>query len=123
MAFLLSLLASMPARVGYTLAAIAYVLVYHVFRYRRSTVRENLRFAFPELDDDDRRTIERRFYRLLAPIDRVEPEGARLGLFLDEKTRLARALRTVRPGASTFCTRTNSRPPDSRSSTVSEASP
>ena len=90
MAFLLSLLASMPARVGYTLAAIAYVLVYHVFRYRRSTVRENLRFAFPELDDDDRRTIERRFYRLLAPIDRVEPEGARLGLFLDEKTRLSR---------------------------------
>jgi KDO2-lipid IV(A) lauroyltransferase len=60
---LLDLLAALPARLGYALASAGYILVYYLFRYRRDTVRENLRCAFPELAENERKQIERRFYR------------------------------------------------------------
>ncbi|MBP3725919.1 MAG: lysophospholipid acyltransferase family protein [Bacteroidaceae bacterium] len=58
--YLLSLL---PLRVLYGLADVAYVVVAYLVRYRRRTVRSNLQRCFPEKSEQERRQIERRFYR------------------------------------------------------------
>ncbi|EED32300.1 lauroyl/myristoyl acyltransferase [gamma proteobacterium NOR5-3] len=55
----------MPLRLGYAFAAVMYLLLYHVFRYRRSTVRDNLSWAFPHKSEADRQQIERASYRHL----------------------------------------------------------
>jgi KDO2-lipid IV(A) lauroyltransferase len=49
----------------YALADVAWVLVYLVVGYRRKVVRKNLSLSFPEKTEDERRQIERRFYRWL----------------------------------------------------------
>jgi KDO2-lipid IV(A) lauroyltransferase len=41
-------------------------VIYKVGRYRRGTVRENLRRALPEMGDEERRKVEREFYRHFA---------------------------------------------------------
>ena len=43
-------------------------LVYHIFRYRRKVVRENLLRSFPEKGIQDIKAIERRFYRNLCDL-------------------------------------------------------
>jgi KDO2-lipid IV(A) lauroyltransferase len=65
MGLVLRVLASMPAGLSYALAWLAYVLVYHVLRYRRAVVRENLAHAFPERGASERTRIERASYRHL----------------------------------------------------------
>lgn len=62
---LLWTVALLPLRVLYLFSDAAYLLVYRVCRYRVKVTRQNLRNAFPEKSDDERRTIERRFYRYL----------------------------------------------------------
>lgn len=37
-------------------------LLYHIIRYRRNVVKQNLLIAFPEKTDEERRKIEREFY-------------------------------------------------------------
>ena len=54
--YVLSLL---PLRVLYVLSDLLYVLTYHVIRYRRNVVRENLRTSFPEKSEAE---IKRCFY-------------------------------------------------------------
>ncbi len=58
--YLFSLL---PLRVHYLISDMIYLLLYYVVRYRVRTVRENLQSAFPEKTEEERRSIERRFYR------------------------------------------------------------
>lgn len=65
---LLALLAALPTPVLHALAVPLYLLLYHVVRYRRATVRENLRHAFPKLSAAERRDIEKRSYRHFARI-------------------------------------------------------
>ncbi len=65
MKLFLGLMAALPERIAYGLAAVAYLLLFRVFRYRRSTVQENLRFAFPEKSQLERGHIEAAFYRHL----------------------------------------------------------
>ncbi|WP_439107449.1 lysophospholipid acyltransferase family protein [Congregibacter sp.] len=65
MKWFLGLLASLPLGLGYALARVLYFLLYHLFRYRRNTVDENLRWAFPEKSDAERRLIARASYRHL----------------------------------------------------------
>ncbi len=55
----------LPYRVLYMIADLLYLLVYRVVRYRRRVVRNNLASSFPEKSDDERRDIERKFYRWL----------------------------------------------------------
>jgi KDO2-lipid IV(A) lauroyltransferase len=62
------LLARLPLPLLYGLSALAYLLVYHLARYRRDTVADNLAAAFPDRDSVDRRRLERRFYRHLCDI-------------------------------------------------------
>lgn len=57
--YLISLL---PMRVLYLFSDVAFVIVYHVAKYRRRVVEENLRTSFPEKTPEERRWIERRFY-------------------------------------------------------------
>ncbi|MFK8043554.1 lysophospholipid acyltransferase family protein [Congregibacter sp.] len=65
MKWFLGLLAALPLRLAYALAVLFYVLLYHVFRYRRSTVDENLRSAFPQKSESERAAIARASYRHL----------------------------------------------------------
>lgn len=47
----------------YRISDLLFLLVYHVVRYRRRVVRENLRHSFPDRTERERRRTERRFYR------------------------------------------------------------
>ena len=46
----------------YVISDLAYLLVYHIFGYRRTIVRRNLRTSFPEKDEAGIKHIEREFY-------------------------------------------------------------
>lgn len=60
---LIRLLSYCPLRVLYVLSdVVLYPLVHYVIHYRRAVVRQNLHNSFPELSDEERRRIERRFY-------------------------------------------------------------
>ncbi len=52
----------------YLLADALYIVAYHIMRYRRDVVSENLRHAFPEKSESERSKIAREFYRHLADL-------------------------------------------------------
>ena len=60
------LVSALPFRVLYVLSDFNYLLMYHVWRYRRKVVRENLEKSFPEKTEAERLQIERKFYRYLS---------------------------------------------------------
>jgi KDO2-lipid IV(A) lauroyltransferase len=59
---LLYLLSLLPWFIIYALADLLYVLAFHVFGYRKKVVLDNLKKAFPELTEQERITIAKRFY-------------------------------------------------------------
>lgn len=63
---LLMALSCLPLGVLYFLANMLTPFVYHVVRYRRSVVEQNLRRSFPEKDERELRRIERQYYRHLS---------------------------------------------------------
>lgn len=63
----LKALARLPLGVLYpAVATPLYFLAYHVAGYRRKVVRQNLAESFPEMTAEERRKIERQFYRNFA---------------------------------------------------------
>jgi len=58
--YLLSLL---PLRALYAISDFEYLLVYHIVRYRRKIVRNNLATSFPEKSEKEIIAIEKKFYR------------------------------------------------------------
>ena len=60
------LFSALPFRILYMLSDFNYLLMYHVWRYRRKVVRENLEKSFPEKTEAERLQIERKFYRYLS---------------------------------------------------------
>lgn len=66
LSFVFGLLARLPLGVLYVLADIGYLILYHVIRYRRKVVAENLAACYPELDSGEIRKIGRKFYRNFA---------------------------------------------------------
>lgn len=68
MPVLLRLLARLPLPVLYVFASLLAPLLRHLLRYRRRTVRHNLRAAFPEWTDRELRHTERGFYRHLCDV-------------------------------------------------------
>ena len=60
------LYSALPFRILYMLSDFNYLLMYHVGRYRRKVVRENLEKSFPEKTEAERLQIERKFYRYLS---------------------------------------------------------
>ncbi|GET21059.1 lysophospholipid acyltransferase family protein [Prolixibacter denitrificans] len=53
----------LPLRVHYAFSDFLFFLVYRVFGYRRKVVQTNLANAFPEKTEQERKKIERQFYR------------------------------------------------------------
>ena len=45
-----------------------YYILYYIFKYRIKVVRENLKLAFPDMPNDQRISIEKKYYRYLADI-------------------------------------------------------
>lgn len=58
----------LPFSILYWISDVLYVLLYKVIGYRVKTVRLNLKLSFPELDDKERKEIERKFYRHLGDL-------------------------------------------------------
>ena len=56
------LLSRLPMRVLYLFSDFFYFLIYTVFSYRKKVVLENLRLAFPEKSDEERKIISRKFF-------------------------------------------------------------
>jgi KDO2-lipid IV(A) lauroyltransferase len=52
----------LPFRLLYTVSDLLYILMYHVFRYRKQTVKDNLRLVFPEKSDLEIKTITKKFF-------------------------------------------------------------
>src|SRR5690606_116674 len=63
LAFFIDLTARLPFWVLYRVSDVLFVLLYYVVRYRKAVVFENLRNAFPEKSERDRRAIARKFFR------------------------------------------------------------
>ena len=69
---------ALPFWLLYLKSDIYYILVYHIARYRRKVVRENLLRSFPEKDLKAVKTIERRFYRNLCDLFVEAPKMMRM---------------------------------------------
>lgn len=66
--FFLTLLSLLPLTILYLLADLTYLLLYHVFGYRKKVVRENLLKALPERSLAEIVVIEKKFYKYLAAL-------------------------------------------------------
>jgi KDO2-lipid IV(A) lauroyltransferase len=58
----------LPFPLFYLLSDFICFLLYRVFGYRKAVVRSNLKHAFPELKEKERRVIEKKFYRHLCDL-------------------------------------------------------
>jgi len=65
---LLYLVTLLPLRVLYVLSDVLFPLVYHVVRYRRKVVRQNLTLSFPEKSKLEIIKIERKFYHYFCDV-------------------------------------------------------
>lgn len=61
-------LSRLPFRLLYMVSDISYFLLYRVVGYRKEVVRENLKLAFPDKSDKERRKIEAGSYRHLCDL-------------------------------------------------------
>lgn len=86
MKYLLGFLSALPLPLAYLVARLIYVLLFYGFRYRRSTVQKNLRHAFPDKSDHERKEIERASYQHLC----------NLAIEILASTRLSQAAMTER---------------------------
>jgi len=59
----LHLLALMPWWVLYLQSDILYLFIYYLIRYRRKVVKQNLEECFPDKSSQERKNIEKKFYR------------------------------------------------------------
>ena len=57
------LLSHLPLSVLYVLSNVIFFIVFHVLKYRRRTVWVNVVTSFPELEPEEHKDIERKFYR------------------------------------------------------------
>lgn len=60
---LLWIISKLPFWLFYKVSDGIFILVYYVVGYRKKTVRFNLKTAFPEKSDAERKAIEKRFYK------------------------------------------------------------
>jgi KDO2-lipid IV(A) lauroyltransferase len=65
---LLYLISLLPFWLLYLIADLLYILLYYFIGYRRKVVEENLRNAFPEKSETDRRLICKKYYHHLADL-------------------------------------------------------
>jgi len=63
--FFLNALSLLPLRILHFFSALFYLLIYHVFGYRKNVVRENLVNSFPEKSAKEIKAIEQKFFKYL----------------------------------------------------------
>ncbi|WP_113652573.1 lysophospholipid acyltransferase family protein [Pedobacter namyangjuensis] len=63
--FFLNALSLLPLRILHVFSALFYLLIYHVFGYRKNVVRENLVNSFPEKSAKEIKAIEQKFFKYL----------------------------------------------------------
>ncbi|UAB83815.1 lysophospholipid acyltransferase family protein [Zunongwangia sp. SCSIO 43204] len=59
---LLWLISILPFRLFYLFSDLVYILVYHIVGYRKKTVENNLKLAFPEKSETELKIIKKKFY-------------------------------------------------------------
>ena len=64
----LYLISLLPFWVLYLLSDFVFVLIYYVIGYRRKVVQENLLNSFPEKTEEERRIIEKKYFKYLADL-------------------------------------------------------
>jgi KDO2-lipid IV(A) lauroyltransferase len=62
------ILSLLPLRILYLFSDFVYLVLYYIVSYRRKVVATNLKNSFPEKTDEERKTIEKKFYRHLADL-------------------------------------------------------
>jgi KDO2-lipid IV(A) lauroyltransferase len=62
------LMTLLPLAVLYRISDLLFLLLYYFPSYRREVVSTNLRNAFPEKSEEERKSIEKKFYRHLADL-------------------------------------------------------
>lgn len=62
----LKLISFLPFKLLYFIGDLIYLIVYYIVRYRVNVVRENIQHAFPEKTEQERRKIEKKFFRHFA---------------------------------------------------------
>jgi len=55
----------MPFKLLYALSDIVFIFMYHIIRYRKQVVTENLKLVFPDKEDSEIKDIRKKFYRHL----------------------------------------------------------
>lgn len=65
---LIFLFSRLPFWLLYRLSDILYIITYYIAGYRKKIVRRNLQLAFPEKTANERRKIEKQFYRHFADL-------------------------------------------------------
>lgn len=65
---LLWLLSKLPFRLLYSVSDIVFIILFYGIRYRRKTVTQNLKLAFPNYTDSQVKTIEKQFYHHLCDL-------------------------------------------------------
>jgi Kdo2-lipid IVA lauroyltransferase/acyltransferase len=58
----------LPLKILYLFSDLLYFVLYYIVSYRRKVVEINLKNSFPEKSDEERRLIEKKFYRHLADL-------------------------------------------------------
>jgi KDO2-lipid IV(A) lauroyltransferase len=66
--FFLYLLSLLPFWFLYLISDVVFVILYHITGYRRKVVQENLKNSFPEKTEEERRLIERKYYKYMADL-------------------------------------------------------
>ncbi|MAS19475.1 MAG: lipid A biosynthesis acyltransferase, partial [Leeuwenhoekiella sp.] len=60
---LLWIISKLPFWLFYKVSDVIFFILYYAVGYRKKTVRFNLKTAFPEKSDAERKSIEKKFYR------------------------------------------------------------
>jgi len=66
--YFLYLVSLLPFWFLYLISDFLFVIVYYIVGYRRKVVQENLRNAFPEKTEQERQTIERKYFKYMADL-------------------------------------------------------
>lgn len=89
----LYLLSLLPLRILYLVSDGAYFFLYHVAGYRKKVVSKNLLIAFPEKPEEERKRIEKQFYKnftdnFIETVKLITGKGAFASTHLDFDGRL-----------------------------------
>ncbi len=61
--WILNGMARLPFRALYIISDLLFVVVYHIARYRRDVVKENIATSFPDMSEKEQKKVARQFYR------------------------------------------------------------